>query len=70
MEAPEPAGVFLSGLSRYTTPPFLLKSKLFKDLVVFSKERVLVNTYFDEYWELNAAQKQELKALSVEEVVR
>jgi len=70
MDAPEPEGVFISGLSRYTTPPFLLKSKLFKDLVVFSKERVLFNSYFDAQWELTSAQKKELEALSIRKTMQ
>jgi hypothetical protein len=68
MDAPEPEGVFISGLSRYTTPPFLLKSKLFKDLVVFSKEKVLLNTHFDQHWGLSREQAQELDRLSVKKL--
>lgn len=58
MDAPDSEKV-IDGLSRFTSPAIAFSLMKFDDYVVFSKDKILAQGFFDSYWRLTGdAQKQ------------
>ena len=51
----------IDGLSRYASPPIVLALGKFKDFVLYDKEKILVDGYFDNDWQLSEPAKKQLK---------